>query len=113
MWVVMQWKWYFEYLAARIKVKHPRRKVELIICGQTLLQGDEYIKAKSASLLKAKKARIKRLKNEPIAPDLFSFGEEKVQNKINALEKEIEALEHGEFNYYVPPTYINKLKEWL
>lgn len=30
-----------------------------------------------------------------------------------ALEREIEALERGEFNYYVPPTYINKIKLYI
>ena len=61
MWIVEQWKWYFEYVAARIKVRHPRRKVELVICAQTLLQGEEYIAVKSASFLKAKKGQLKRL----------------------------------------------------
>ena len=50
MWIVEQWRWYFEYLAARIKVAHPRRKVELVICAQTLLQGEEYIQAKTAAI---------------------------------------------------------------
>ena len=113
MWIVEKWKWYFEYLAARIKVAHPRRKVELVICAQTLLQGDEYIQAKTASLLKAKRSRLKRLQNEPVAADLFSFGEEERQYKTNALESEIQALERGEFNYYVPVTNINKVKQWM
>lgn len=113
MWIVEQWRWYFEYLAARIKVAHPRRKVELVICAQTLLQGDEYIQAKTASLLKAKRSRLKRLQNEPVAADLFSFGEEERQCKTNALESEIQALERGEFNYYVPQTYINTIKDWI
>lgn len=113
MWIVEQWKWYFEYLAARINVRHPRRKVELVICAQTLLQGEEYVKAKSASLLKAKKARLTRLQNEPVAADLFSFGEEQRQKKISSLVGDINALERGEFNYYVPTTYINNIKEWI
>lgn len=33
--------------------------------------------------------------------------------KIASVQAEIDALERGEFNYYVPPTYINKIKEWL
>lgn len=46
MWIIEQWKWYFEYLAALVKVNNPRRKVELIICAQTLKQGQEYIEEK-------------------------------------------------------------------
>lgn len=113
MWIVEQWKWYFEYMAARIKVRHPRRKVELVICAQTLLQGEEYIKVKSASLLKAKKSRLTKLIERPVAADLFGFNQEARDRKILALKSEIQALERGEFNYYVPQTYINNIKEWI
>lgn len=113
MWIVEQWKWYFEYMAARIKVRHPRRKVELVICAQTLLQGEEYIKVKSASLLKAKKSRLTKLIERPVAADLFGFSQEVRNKKIEALRAEIKALERGEFNYYVPQTYINNIKEWI
>ena len=113
MWIVEQWKWYFEYVAARIKVRHPRRKVELVICAQTLLQGEEYIAVKSASFLKAKKGQLKRLQERPVVPDLFGFSQEVRNKKIEALESEIQALERGEFNYYVPQTYINNIKEWI
>lgn len=113
MWIVEQWKWYFEYLAARIKVKNPRRKVELVICAQTLLQGEEYITVKSASFLKAKKGQLKRLQERPVVPDLFGFSQDVRNKKIKALEGEIQALERGEFNYYVPQTYINTVKEWI
>lgn len=111
--IVEQWKWYFEYVAARIKVRHPRRKVELVICAQTLLQGEEYIEAKTASLLKSKRTMLKRLIERPVTPDLFGFNQEARQKKIEAYQKEIDALERGEFNYYVPTTYINNLKEWM
>ena len=113
MWIVEQWKWYFEYLAARIKVRHPKRKVELVICAQTLLQGEEYITVKSASFLKAKKGQLKRLQERPVVPDLFGFSQDVRNKKIKALEGEIQALERGEFNYYVPQTYINTVKEWI
>lgn len=111
--IVEQWKWYFEYVAARIKVKHPRRKVELVICAQTLLQGEEYIEAKTLSLLKSKRNMLKRLQERPVTPDLFGFNQEARQEKIEKCAKEIDALERGEFNYYVPQTYINNLKEWV
>lgn len=26
---------------------------------------------------------------------------------------EIESLERGEYNYYIPQTYINKVKKWI
>ena len=113
MWGVEQWRWYFEYLAARFKVSHPRRKVELVICAQTLLQGDEYIKEKTASLLKSKTSRLKRLIESPTANDLFGFCALDRQNKISSIRSDIKALERGEFNYWVPPTYINNIKAWI
>ena len=113
MWIVEQWRWYFEYLAARIKVAHPRRKVELVICAQTLLQGEEYIKVKSVSLLIAKKSMLTRLIERPVDADLFGFNQEVRNKKTEALRAEIEALERGEFNYYVPVTNINVIKQWI
>ncbi len=87
--------------------------MELVICAQTLLQGEEYIAVKSASFLKAKKGQLKRLQERPVVPDLFGFSQEVRNKKIEALESEIQALERGEFNYYVPQTYINNIKEWI
>ena len=29
------------------------------------------------------------------------------------VQGEIDALERGEFNYYVPPEYINTIKRWI
>lgn len=43
MWIIEQWRWYFDYLAALVKVNNPRLKVELTTCAQTLKQGQEYI----------------------------------------------------------------------
>ena len=67
-----KWRWYFEYLAARIKVKHPRRKVELTICPQTLPLGDEYVQEKIKNLLRHRRSKLQKLINTPVASDLFS-----------------------------------------
>lgn len=113
MWIIDQWRWYFEYLAALVKVNNPRRKVELIICAQTLKQGQEYIEEKSKTLLRAKKSKLKKLQNAPVQNDLFNFAKDEQDRKIKAVQGEINALERGEFNYYVPPTYINRIKNWI
>lgn len=113
MWIIDQWRWYFEYLAALVKVNNPRRKVELIICAQTLKQGQEYIEEKSKTLLRAKKSKLKKLQNAPVYNDFFNFAKEEQDEKIKAIQGEINALERGEFNYYVPPTYINRIKNWI
>lgn len=111
--IVGQWRWYFEYIAALVKVSNPRRKVELVICNQTLLQGQEYIDARRVTLLRAKKSKMKQLQNTPINDDLFSFGRQAQDVEIQAVQGEIDALERGEFNYYVPPEYINSIKKWI
>ena len=33
--IVEKWKWYFEYLAAKVKCANPHRKVELLISSLT------------------------------------------------------------------------------
>lgn len=113
MWIIEQWRWYFDYLAAIVKVNNPRRKVELIICAQTLKQGQEYIEEKSKTLLRAKESKLKKLENTPVQDDFFGFARDEQDRKIQAVQGEINALKRGEFNYYVPPTYINKIKKWL
>lgn len=112
--IIEKWRWYFEYLAALIKIHNPRRKVELTICAQTLLQGQEYIDEKSKTLLRAKRAQVKRLDSSNIInDDLFGYQAQQLNARKERIQAEIEALERGEFNYYVPPTYINRLKRWL
>lgn len=113
MWIIEQWRWYFEYLAAIVKVNNPRRKVELIICAQTLKQGQEYIEEKSKTLLRAKGVKLKKLQNTPVQDDLFGNGKAEQNRKIQTVQDEISALKRGEFNYYVPTTYINKIKKWI
>lgn len=113
MWIIEQWRWYFDYIAALVKVSNPRLKVELTVCAQTLKQGQEYIEEKTKTLLRAKKSKLKRLQNTPVQDDLFHFHRERLDKAIQELREAIRALELGVFNYYVPPTYINKLKNWI
>lgn len=37
----IRWRWYFDYLAALVKVHHPKRKVELYIGPQNVKLGQE------------------------------------------------------------------------
>lgn len=113
MWIIEQWRWYFEYIAAIVKVSNPRKKVELIICAQTLLQGQEYIEEKTKTMLRAKKTQVKKLGEDVINDDLFGFKSQQNNEKKERIQSEIDALERGEFNYYVPVTYINRIKNWI
>lgn len=109
--IVEKWKWYFEYLAAIVKRANPRRKVELIICAQQdCLCGADYVSERTKNLLRAKNIKLKKLCMGEIEDDLFSMAKADNEAKIESVRREIEALERGEFNYYVPHIYINKIK---
>ena len=108
-----KWRWYFEYLAARIKVKHPRRKVELTIGRQTLLLGDEYVQERIKNLLRHRRAKLQKLINTPVASDLFNDNQIDLEKKIEQTRAEIAALERGEYTGWVPPYYINEIKQWI
>nr|DAF67737.1 MAG TPA: hypothetical protein [Caudoviricetes sp.] len=111
--LVSKWRWYFEYLAARIKVKHPRMRVELTICKQTLLLGNEYVQEKIKNLLRHRKAKLQKLKSTPISKDLFDNNQIDLEKKIEQTKAEIESLERGEYHGWVPPYYINDIKKWI
>lgn len=112
--IVEKWKWYFEYLAAIVKCANPRRKVELTICAQqSCLCGSDYISERTKNLLRAKNIKLKKLRMGNIEDDLFGMAIAENDTKIESVRREIEALEHGEFNYYVPPKYINKIKSHI
>lgn len=115
-----KYKWYFEYLAALVKVHNPRRHVELYIGRQDdktgndlILCGQDYINAKTPSLIAGKKRSITKIRNRMPGDDLFGLGRAECEAKIAKIQSEIDVLERGEFNYYVPATYINKIKQYI
>lgn len=112
--IVEKWKWYFEYLSARVKCANPRRKVELVMASQeNCLCGADYVGEKTKSLLRARTIKLKKLQTGRVEDDLFGFGRDEQIAKEESVKREIEALERGEFNYYVPPTYINEIKKYI
>ncbi len=110
--IVERWQWYFEYLAALVKVHNPRRKVELVICAQEYNSVEDYISERTKNLLRAKKVKLKRTRTG-IEDDLFGFAKAEREKLTDKVQREIEALERGEINFYVPPEYINKIKKWI
>ena len=109
-----RWKWYFRYIAALVQVNNPHRKVELYVGPQgEILCGQDYIDSKSKSLLKAKSSQLKQLEKTIVQDDLFNLTLHDHETKKQRIKEEINALERGEFNYYVLPTYINKIKKWI
>lgn len=109
----LKWVWYWEYLAARIKVKHPRRKVTLTMGNIDYFDRDLYIEKKKASLLSAKKAKLSKLMKNPINDDLFGWASAENADSIAKVKKAIQELEDGVVNFYVPAEYINDTKDWI
>ena len=100
--VMMKYNWYFDYLAALVKVKFPHEKVELlkVQAGEKpFLAGKDYIEKKSKSLLIAKRGQLKNLETKGFDDDLFSFKSHEIEEKKTHLKNEIEDLENGKFNY--------------
>lgn len=111
--MIIRWRWYFEYLAALVKTKNPRREVVVTIAQQQDLVGEEYRQRKAENLLKATIARLAKLKKVTLDPDLFGFNVEDFENEEEKIEEKIRQLQSGQYDFYVPPSYINRIKEFI
>lgn len=113
--MVYRWRWYFEYIAALVKVHYPHRKVELIIKqnSEVYLAGPDYIEKKTKTLLTALRSQLTRLEKGVLQDDLFNTEAEKNEAKKERIRKEIADLESGVFTRWVPDTYKNIIKEVL
>lgn len=117
---MLRWRWYFEYLAARLKVAHPRRTVHLAIINITddtdnrkgSLCGEDFIRWATPRRLAAKRRELgKYTKDYP--QDLFGLKDAENAKKAAKIRKQIADLEAGVYDAYVPPVYVNKLKKYL
>ena len=70
-------------------------------------------KRENKTLLRSKAIKLKKLRTGRYEDDLFGLAKADREARAQSVQAEIEALERGEFNYYIPPTYINKIKKYL
>lgn len=112
---LIRWLWYFEYLQARIKVKHHHRVVNLTAgrMNPKILLGQEFIDHRRVQLLKSRNRKLNELVNTPYDDDLFHFTSQDVNERISRLKTEIEALERGEIIFPVLPDFVNDVKQWI
>ena len=110
---IERWRWFVEYLAARVKVANPRRTVWMYIGPQEVMVGKEWHEYRRASLLKSSQRRLKKLEEGVIDDDLFHFKSQENEQKQNAERERIEALEKDEFQFDEFPEYINRIKKYL
>ena len=89
----VRWRWYFDYLAALIKVHHPKRKVELYVGPQTVKLGQEWKDFHTANLLRHRRAKLKKLEMGIVEDDLFGFASQEHKVKIDSVKRDIEQWE--------------------
>ena len=108
-----RYMWYYEYLAAKLKVKNPHRDVFLDYGYCTYPCGQDYIDINLERRLSSQRKRLKGLLNPDKYYDLFGFISSEKKAKAEKVQADIEKMEHGIYDHYVPPTYINKIKQWI
>lgn len=110
---VVRWLWYFEYLAALVKVNNPHRKVEFYKGPQNILLGKEWYEYRRQTLLKSRARELKQLEQGVVDDDLFHFKSQDNEAKKQQVLAQIDALERNEYPISEFPEYINKIKEYV
>ena len=110
---VSRWMWYFEYLAARVKVDNPRRRVEIYHGPADIMLGQEWHEYRRKALIKSRNIKLNQLQRITPDGDLFGFSQADHEKDIIKVKHQIALLERDE--YIIPefPEYINKLKLYL
>lgn len=110
---VSRWMWFFEYLAARIKVDNPRRRVEIYHGPADIMLGQEWHEYRRKALIKSRNIKLNQLQRITPSGDLFGFAQADHEKDIEKVKHQIELLERDEFIIPEFPEYINKLKLYL
>lgn len=111
---LIRWRWYFDYLAARLKVAYPRRNVVLYTGPQGDIKlGKEWHEYRRNVMLATCRKTLSQLEKESIIPDLFGFGKSEHYAEVDKWTAKKEALEAD--TYPIPdfPEYMNRMKEFL
>lgn len=110
----IRWRWYFEYLAARVKVMHPRCKVGLVIThSDGILLGKEWHEHRRSTMIKTVNRKLSELENTSIQDDLFGFTSQDIQSKIAELRDKLKHLMDDTYPIPEMPEYINKIKQYI
>ena len=109
---IEKWLWYFQYLAALVKVHNPRRKVQFYYGPQMVKLGQEWREYRRSVMIKSRRAKLKQLENCIVEDDLFHFKSEDNEKRKNEIKSEIASLEKDEYPIPDFPEYINKIKRY-
>ena len=110
---VQRWLWFFEYLAARVKVANPRRRVVLYKGQQNIMLGREWHEYRRCVMMKSCNTKLKKLEKGVINDDLFHFASQDNDRKISEVKAKMASLEKDEFPIQDFPEYINKIKQYV
>lgn len=110
---VQRWLWFFEYLAARVKVANPKRKVELYKGPQDIMLGSEWHEYRRSVMMKTCNTKLKKLEKGVVNDDLFHFASQDNDRKISEVRSKLESLAKDEFPIQEFPEYINRIKYYI
>ena len=108
-----RWMWFFEYLAAKVKVANPRRRVEIYHGPIDIMLGQEWHEYRRQAILKSRNIKLNKLKRFTPNDDLFGFARADHEKRVNDVLQQITQLERDEFPIQDFPEYINKIKIYL
>ena len=106
---VVRWRWYFDYLAALVKVRNPHQNV-IIYCGpldEEIKLGKEWHEYRRNVMLQTARRKLAQLEKADVSIDIFRFAQEDHARDLASKKALVEALEAD--TYPIPdfPEYIN------
>ena len=108
--IVTRYKWYFEYMVARIKVKHPKRRVIIQYIEDKLPTKEEQITKKRNDLLRAKIYNIMK-NNEKKSKKILDMELEKLKKELESYQKNIFDFNIFDFTVDFIPAHRTNPKE--
>lgn len=112
---VVRWRWYFDYLAALVKVCHPHLNV-VIHCGtldDDIKLGNDWHDYRRTTMLQSARRKLAQLESADIALDIFGFAQEDHARDLASQRALVEALENDTHPIPEFPEYINRIKEYI
>ena len=110
---ITRWLWYFEYLAALVKVNNPHRKVEFFKGPQDVLLGKEWHEHRRNAILKSRLTKLKELEKGVVDDDLFHFKRQDNEAEKRRVLSQIDDLEKDKYPIDEFPENINKIKNYI
>lgn len=110
----IRWRWFFDYLTARVKVAHPRQNVKCVITsGADIMLGKEWHEHRRQAMIKTAGRKIRELESPLVNDDLFGFNAKDRADELTKWRKKLSMLQSDIYPIPDFPEYINKIKEYM